>query len=229
MALAKEHLGEENVREISCNGKPEVILRRIISEIDPFCCRSDNPDDVRNNAELGEEDKRLPKGDFGDYCPVTFVDEGWLVRGNPEQEVSLNGKTFILAGEKEADKFKFEPSKYLITQSGTSTLPIDIPAPRIMVMGHRGAGTTTIIRMLCEKFKLEEFELKTEYLKKLKEEKEKRKRARLLNRGFRPPPPADEETGEVPPDPEIEDDPEDFDKEGHERQVMKLIYEQKRG
>ncbi len=98
-----------------------------------------------------------------------------------------------------------------------------------MVMGHRGAGTTTIIRMICEKFKLEEFELKNEYLKKLKEEKEKRKRARLLNRGFRPPPPADEETGEVPPDPEIEDDPEDFDKEGHERQVMKLIYESKRG
>ena len=94
-----------------------------------------------------------------------------------------------------------------------------------MVMGHRGAGTTTIIRMLCEKFKLDEFELKNEYLKKLKEEKEKRKRARLLNRGFRPPPPPEEEGGESPPDPEIEDDPEDFDREGHERAVMKMIYE----
>ena len=49
LGLAKEHLGEENVREISCNGKQETILRRIISEIDPFCCRYDNPDDVRNN------------------------------------------------------------------------------------------------------------------------------------------------------------------------------------
>ncbi len=39
LALAKEHLGEENVREISCNGKREIIFRRIIAEIDPFTCR----------------------------------------------------------------------------------------------------------------------------------------------------------------------------------------------
>ena len=39
LALAKEHLGEENVREISCNGKREIVLRRIIAEIDPFTCR----------------------------------------------------------------------------------------------------------------------------------------------------------------------------------------------
>ena len=39
LALAKEHLGEENLREISCNGKREVVLRRIIAEIDPFTCR----------------------------------------------------------------------------------------------------------------------------------------------------------------------------------------------
>jgi hypothetical protein len=98
-----------------------------------------------------------------------------------------------------------------------------------MVLGHRGAGTSTIISMLCEKFKLDEFNLKTEYFKKLKEEKEKRKRARLLNRGFRPPLPAEEEGGESPPDPEIEDDPEDFDREGHERAVMKMIYQQTKG
>ncbi len=41
-----------------------------------------------------------------------------MVRGNPEQEVSINGKTYLLAGEKEAEKFKFEPMKYLVTQSG---------------------------------------------------------------------------------------------------------------
>jgi hypothetical protein len=39
LALAKEHLGEENVREISCNGRIEVVQRRIIAEIDPFTCR----------------------------------------------------------------------------------------------------------------------------------------------------------------------------------------------
>jgi ABC-type multidrug transport system ATPase subunit len=43
-----------------------------------------------------------------------------------------------------------------------------------MILGHRGAGTSTLIRMLCEKFKLDEFELKKQYLAKLKEEKVKR-------------------------------------------------------
>ena len=83
--------------------------------------------------------------------------------------------------------------------------------------------------MLCDKFKLNEFELKKEYLKRLKEEKDKRKRTRLLNRGFRPPAPAEEEGMEPPADPEIEDDPEDFDREGHERQVMKMIFDSSKG
>lgn len=83
--------------------------------------------------------------------------------------------------------------------------------------------------MLCEKFKLEEFNLKDSYLAKLKEEKDKRKRRRLLDRGFRPPLPAEEEGMEPPADPEIEDDPEDFDREGHEREVMKMIYDNNKG
>ena len=32
-----------------------------------------------------------------------------------------------------------------------------------------------------------------------------------------------------PPDPEIEEDPEDFDKEGHERQVMQMIFDSNKG
>ena len=113
LALAKEHLGEENVKEISCNGEKETILIRLRNEIDPFYIKVDNPDDVRVSADLGEEDKKLPKGDFGDYCPVTYVNDGWLVRGNPEQEVTIHGKTYWLSGEKEAEKFKFNPIEFL--------------------------------------------------------------------------------------------------------------------
>lgn len=98
-----------------------------------------------------------------------------------------------------------------------------------MVLGHRGAGTTTLINMLCEKFKLESFELKKRFLAKLAEEKQKRVRSRLLNRGFRPPLPAEEEGQAPPPDPEIEDDPEDFNKEEHEREVMKMIFDSNKG
>jgi adenylate/nucleoside-diphosphate kinase len=122
--LAKEHLNEENVKEISCNGKQEEVFIRIRNEIDPFYIKIDNPDDVRVSADLGEEDKKLPKGDFGDYCPITYVKDNWLVRGNPDQEVTVFGKTYWLAGEKEAEEFKFNPSDFLVTQYGKASFPL---------------------------------------------------------------------------------------------------------
>jgi len=70
------------VKEISCNGAKDDVFIRIRNEIDPFYVKVDNPDDVRATADLDEEDKRLPKSDFGDYCPVTYVKDNWLVRGN---------------------------------------------------------------------------------------------------------------------------------------------------
>jgi len=87
----------------------------------------------------------------------------------------------------------------------------------------KGAGITTQIQLLCDKYKLESLNLKDEFLKKLKSEKDIRKRQRLLTRGFRPPLPAEEEGEPSPPDPEIEDDPEDFDKEAHERDILRMI------
>jgi hypothetical protein len=51
----------------------------------------------------------------------------------------------------------------------------------------------------------------------------------LLDRGFRPPQPPEEEGMEPPPDPEIEEDPDDFEKEAHEREVMKMIYNNQKG
>ena len=87
LGLAKEHLGGGEdliVKEISANGKPEDVLIRIRNEIDPFYLKIDNPEDNRTSADRGEEDRELPKGDFGDYCPVTYVKDQWIVRGNPE-------------------------------------------------------------------------------------------------------------------------------------------------
>jgi len=57
--------------------------------------------------------------------------------------VTINGKTYWLAGEKEAEVFKFNPKEYLVAQFGSSSLPLQTPPPRIMVLGHRGAGTST--------------------------------------------------------------------------------------
>lgn len=75
---------------------------------------------MRVSADLGEEDKKLPRGNFGDYCPVTFVNHGWMVKGNPELEKTVFGKTYLLAGEKEAEAFEFDPTRYLLKKDGTS-------------------------------------------------------------------------------------------------------------
>jgi hypothetical protein len=92
-----------------------------------------------------------------------------------------------------------------------------------MITGTRGAGVSSQIHLLCEKYKLNEFKIRGAFEQKLKEEKEKRKRGRLLARGFKPLPPPEEEGEESPPDPEIEDDPEDFDKAEHEKAVMREV------
>jgi len=72
------------VKEISCNGTEDTVNIRILTEIDPFYTKADNMDDVRTSADLGEDDKKLPKGSFGDYCPCTYALDNWLVRGDPE-------------------------------------------------------------------------------------------------------------------------------------------------
>jgi len=116
LALCKEHLNEEVVKEISCNGSQDDVFIRIRAEIDPFFIQCDNPDDVRTTADLGEEERKLPKGDFGDFCPVTYVNDKWLFRGNPEVEATVFGRTYLFAGEKELEEFKFNPEKYLVTR-----------------------------------------------------------------------------------------------------------------
>jgi len=230
---AKETLGEskeENfLATINAVGSTEDVCNLIRLEIDPFFLRVDNPDDVRVSADLGEEDKKLPKGDYGDYCPVSFVNGGFMQKGNPELECTIFGKTFIFAGEKEQEEFKSNPKKFLNAQQGNCELPLAPPAPKFMVLGMKGAGITTQIDMVCDRYKLNAFNLKDEFMKKLKSEKEIRKRRRLLDRGFRPPPPPDEEGEAPPPDPEIEDDPEDFDKEAHEKDILRMILDANKG
>lgn len=99
--MSKEQLGEEICKEISGVGDVDTVAIRIRAEIDPFFVRVDNPEDVRVTADLGEDDKRLPKGDFGDYCPVTYVKDGWLSKGDPLFESTVYGKTYVFVGEKE--------------------------------------------------------------------------------------------------------------------------------
>ena len=87
---------------------------------------------------------------------------------------------YFFAGTKEMEKFKKQPSKYMIVQAQGASLPIQPPAPKFMITGTKCAGVTTQINMLCEKFKLDPLELEDAFNKKQADELKARQRQRLL-------------------------------------------------
>ena len=86
LANVKEFIGEEGILEVDCTGKTEDVFIKLRTKLDPFFLLCDNIDDVRTSADLNladdeNPDKRLPKSDFGDFCPVTYVKHGFIVKG----------------------------------------------------------------------------------------------------------------------------------------------------
>lgn len=128
LAVIKEWLGEDNqdrVMEIrDCSGNIDEVAFKIRSKLDPFFNRPDDTiDDIRTAADYEEETLyRMPRSDFGDYCPVTYVEDGYLVKGGSDEdggdpnELYVNGKRYFFAGTKEMEKFRKEPAKYMIVQ-----------------------------------------------------------------------------------------------------------------
>ena len=113
--VVKEHMLDEEkkdeiVKEIDCSGSIDDVFIKIRTEIDPFFIQADNPEDIKASEEYeDEEKKRIQKSDFGDYCPVTYVDSQFLVKGSEEKELFVHGKRYLFAGDEELEKFKFEP------------------------------------------------------------------------------------------------------------------------
>jgi len=102
--------------------------------------------------------------------------------------------------------------------------PLQPPPPKIMFTGVKCSGVTSQIAMLCEKYKLEQMELLSEYMKIDKEELTARQRARLLDRGFKGMPEPEDPEAEPEVDAEIVEDPEDFEKGPQELiQFQKII------
>lgn len=102
-------------KDIFAKGIEADVFTRIRLEIDPFFVKVDDSENCRTSADLSGEDGefKLPKSDFGDYCPVTYIKDNWIVRGNQENEVTIFGKTYWLAGPAELEEFKFNPKQFL--------------------------------------------------------------------------------------------------------------------
>ena len=215
-----EAFGEEKVTESPYNGGADTVFYKLCSTIDPFFVQIDDAGNVRTSGEIDEEERPLPKGESGDFCPITLCKENWLQPGDPETEVQVKQKTYRISGEKEMEEFRINPMLY-ITES-----PTEPPPPHIMITGVRGAGATTQLHKIGCKYNIDVVQVKDTFLRRLEEEKGKRKRGRYLARGFKAPEPLgddDEATEEVPEDPEIAEDPEDFDRGAEERGILKEI------
>lgn len=184
---------------------------KLRTKIDPFFTQVDSEELKFDWSQMPSADednpKRGPKSDFGDFCPVTYCKSGFLVKGKADFENFVFGKSYRFAGEKEQEEFKFNPDAYL-----NNTIPLAAPEPKIMIVGMRGSGVSTQIKKLCAKFKIGSIELKPEFLNMMKDEKNKRKRSRLLARGFKEPAPVDEAADDAEPevDEEVENDPPEF-------------------
>lgn len=139
----KEFIGEEGVVEVDCSGQPEDVFIKLQTKIDPFFTQADSEDVKFDWATLpvGDEEppKRGPKSDFGDYCPVTYIKSGFLVKGKADFESYVFGKSYRFAGEKEQEEFKFNPNAFL----SKVKIPLSPPEPKIMIVGLKGAGVTT--------------------------------------------------------------------------------------
>lgn len=83
--------------------------------------------------------------------------------------------------------------------------------------------------MLAKKFKLDTLDLRDAFLDKLISEREIRKRRRLLDRGFKAIPEPEDPEEPMPEDEEIENDPDDWDKEQHERDLVRMISDCSKG
>ena len=126
----------ENIIDINATGSIEDVGHKITTELDPFQLRVDN-----YTLERTEDQKPMPFGEFGDYCPVTYVKDNWLAKGvpeNPDLECSVFGKIYRFSGEKEIEQFKFNPAKFLVGHEGPASLPLLPPAPKIMIIGQKG-------------------------------------------------------------------------------------------
>jgi adenylate/nucleoside-diphosphate kinase len=202
----------DKFQEIESKGIDETYFK-IRQYIDPFCVRVDDPD--MYTADVSE---KVVYGQFGKYCPVTAVEEGWLVLGNQDFSVQIKGKTYRFYGENEKLKFESNIERYLADPA-----PVP-PPPRIFLVGSSGSGVRTHIKHLREKLKVPELKFKNELEKVIVVGKKQRRKERLYKKTMKFP-----EDGNLAVDPEpeddpnIENDPDDFMENELKRVVTSLL------
>lgn len=220
VAVVKEAFGDENVIEIQIAGTEDQVHEKICKSLDPFYIQLEDPDNVISKEEAGELAIAATFGEYGPYDPVVLTEQNWLMKGADEFEVQSLGKRYTFVSEVEMEKFKNSSKNQYITVA-----PTQVPQPHITVTGPRGSGVQTVLSQLSEKYQLPSFNLKKIYLEYLEEEKFKRRKNRLLKRGFVPKETNDDDEPYDPllHDPDITEEDEGFDRALSERSAMQKV------
>ena len=169
---------EESVIEVGYNEPIEELKLKLENALNPFNVKVDPEDKVVLPGEVNLEEKYpLSRGPFGLFCPVIYKEDNWLFYAPEANEVQVNQKVYRIAGEKEMEKFRNNPAKYLGTNA--SLLPIDVPPPHIMVTGYQGSGVTFYTNVLSKQFRLAKREIQNEFMEIWEKERLKRKEKRI--------------------------------------------------
>lgn len=218
-SICKDAFGEENVIDIKIDGTEQEVHDRILKALDPFYINIEDPDNIVSKEEAGEEAVVSTASEYSNYDPVILKEHNWLMPGSDEFEVQSLGKRYLFVSEAEMEKFKSSPQDYI------QDSPLPVPQPHIFVTGPRGSGVQTIISELCTKYQISDFHLKQQLLRYLDEERQKRRKTRLLRRGFVPKEQNEDDEPYDPllHDPEIIEEDENFDKALHERQALQHV------
>ena len=168
---------EESVIEVGYNEPIDELRLKLENALNPFNIKIDQEDKVVAPSEINLEEKYpLSRGPFGLFCPVIYKEDNWLFYAPEANEVQVNQKVYRISGEKEMEKFRNNPAKYL-GESG-SQLPIEVPPPHIMITGYQGSGVTFYTNVLSKQYRLVKREIQNEFMdiweKQRLERKEKR-------------------------------------------------------
>ncbi|XP_014663121.1 PREDICTED: adenylate kinase 9-like [Priapulus caudatus] len=154
------------------NNSVEEILREVISKIEgrfkyqaweysPLDQEEDDEDigqlmeEYFEQAENGVTQLEDPEtyksrlialGDTNRYCPVALTEKNVLYPGNPELSAKFREKTYFFSTEDAKGKFLLSPSAFMPDSD-----PPKPPPLRLFMLGPRGAGKTTIGRLLAQK------------------------------------------------------------------------------
>ena len=134
-------------------------------------------------SEVEENIEPIPYSEYGPYCPICLVNEGWLQLGKEEFELQVRGLRYRFYSEKDMEDFKLNVEYYVEKEVKKG---LKVPNPRILMMGIKGSGLKTQMSLLYKKYKIPKIDFKDEFLKILEREKTKRKKNRELMRGFKP-------------------------------------------